>query len=264
MKRYLLAACGLVAGYLLLLVLAGFVLDGYVAGKIEARLAGSLRADVDVSDVSISLLRGKVSLRGLTIERRTGGTILIRVESVDAGIAPLGWSIFDREARTVTARGVDMTLSGRGALALHQREKTPIHVRELVLEDVNMAVMPTALLPRLGRIELRVDRARTGPVVLGSGVSWLFELRELRATADLAGHADIGVAFADDRLSLSGGLFGSRSVSFGFELPDPDPDAFEGAQLLSLAKELTKSLAKELATGWFDREITSRFEDLFD
>jgi len=241
----------------------GFVLDGYVARKIRERLAGSLRAKVDIADASVSLLRGKVALRGLTIERRRGGTVLIEIDSVDAGIAPLGWVLFDRDARRVTVRGVRMTLSGRGALALHERERRPIRARELVLEDVTLAVMPTALLPNLGRLELRVDRARTGPVVLGSGVSWLFELRELDATADLAGHANIGVAFSSDRLTLRGGLFGSRSVTVGFELPDPDPDAYEGEQLLQLAKSLAKSLARELTVGWFDREVTDRVKDLF-
>jgi len=264
MKRYLLVAVGAVAGYLLLLVLVGFVLDGYVQRKVRDRLSDSLQADVEIGEASVSLLRGKVSLRGLKIERNRGGTILIEVDSVDANIARLGWSMFDNEPRSVAVRGMRITLSGRGAWALRDRESEPMRVRELLIEDATVSIMPTTLLPNLGRLDLRVERARTGPVVLGSGVSWIFELEELDASADLAGHVNLGVGFADEELTLTGGLFGSRAITVGFTLPEPDPNALEGRQLLQLAKQLAKALVTDVAKGWFDRQIRDRFKDLVD
>jgi hypothetical protein len=264
MKRILVIAAGVVAGYLLLLVLVGLVLGGYVKKKVRARLAGSLEADVEIEDASVSLLRGKVTLRGIKIERHRGGTIVIEVDRVDAGIAPLGWAIVNSDPRRVAVRGVNMTLSGRGALALRERDAEPLRVREFLLEDVNIAVMPTTILPKLGRVEMRVARGRTGPVVLGSGVSWIFELRELDASAGLPGNVDVRVGYADEKLSLGGGFFGSRQVTVGFELPEPDPDAFEVEQLVQLAKKLARTVIKDMAKDWFDREVKDRVKDLID
>ena len=256
MRLAVIASCSL-AGYLLILIIAGFLLGNCIKARVRARLAESLQADVTIADASVSLLRGKVELRGIRIVGQRGGTVDITIDRVDAGLAPLGWALINGDPRTVSVRGVDMLLSGRGVLTMRKPARA-LEVDRFELEDVRIAIMPTTLLPRLGRIDLVIDRAVTDGVALRTGVSWVFALRELVATASLPGDIDISVGYADQRLSLGGASLGSRPISFDFVLPEVAADKFEVAQLVDLAKQLAKQLVKEAAGDWFDREIKER------
>ncbi len=264
MMRIALIASGSVAGYLLILIVAGFLLGNCVKARVRARLAESLQADVTIADASVNLLLGKVELRGIKIVGQRGGTVDITVDRVDAGIAPLGWALVDGNPRTVAVRGVDMTLSGRGALTMRKPEARSLDIDRFELEDVRIAIMPTTLLPRLGRIDLTIDRAVTDGVALRTGVSWVFALRELVATAALPGDIAVSVGYRDQRLSLGGESLGSRPISFDFILPEVADDKFEVAQLASLAKQLAKQLVKQAAGDWFDRQIKERLRRAAD
>ncbi len=251
-----------VVGYLLLLVLAGAMLGDCVKRRVRDRIAESLQAEVTIGDASLSLVRGRIELEDIHIVGRRGGTVDIAVRRIDADLAPLGWALIDGDPRTVAVRGVDMTLSGRGMFEMRRPEARPLDVERFELEDVHLAVMPTTLLPELGRIDIGVQRARTGPVELRTGVSWIFKLEELAATAELPGSISVAVGYAEQELSLGGAAFGSRPMRLRFVLPEVDPDQFEIAQLGKLAKQLAKQLVKQAAGDWFEREVEDRLEQL--
>jgi len=261
MRRLLVIAAGLVGGYLLLLLVLGFALQGCVKDRVARRLASSLDAEVTIDDCSLGLIRGRIELRGLHIHRQRGGDVTIEVAGVDADMAALGWMVFDRDPDRVAVHGATLTLSGRGALALRESHIEPVHVGELVVDDAKLSLSPTLLLPNLGQVDIAIDHARTGPFTLRSGVSWVFALRELDARAELPGGVSGSVGYRNRRLRVGGGVFGSAGLEVDFELPEPDPHQLEVAQLEELAKRLARALIGGAARDWIERKVGDALDD---
>jgi len=120
-----------------------------------------------------------------------------------------------------------------------------VPIAELDVRDSRIVVMPTKLLPRLGRIELDIARAHTTDVSLQHGLSWLFRMQQLEASVSAMG-VTFGVDYRKERLGIRGGVFGSAEHSIHFPLPQPGPDGYELKTVLLFAKELSKALGREL------------------
>jgi hypothetical protein len=260
MKRLLFWLGGGVVGYLAVLVAAGWLVPGCVGERIERRLAASLEAEVTVGDVDLDLLGGQVILRDLRIVRDQGA-VDIAVARVDAEIASFGRVIYDRDLGEVAVEGVDVTLTGSGAVGLRgDRRAEPVRMESLRLTDVDVVLMPTALLPRLGRIDVHLDHAVTGPLVLRNAMSWLFALDDLHAVVDVGG-ASAQVAYENGALGVGAGLLGSRPITVPFRMPRPDPEALEIEQLKTLALALGKALGPAAAGRWLGRQVLDRLLD---
>jgi hypothetical protein len=263
MRRLLVGLVTAAAVYLLALFVLGFALGGWVGGRVRDRLAAALDADVTVGDASLSLLRGRIELSDIRVHRDHGGTVDIEIDRIDASVAPLGWVAFDGDVRHAAVDGMRMQVSARGLVDLAERRRRliPIPVGELSLSRSSIAVMPTSYLPGLGRLELRIARVHTTDFSLRHGLSWVFRMRELDATAEALG-VSVGVAYDRESLALSGGLFGSDPIRIAFPLPQPGPDGYELQTILLFAKQLATSLGDELTTEIKDT-VTDWLGDLF-
>jgi hypothetical protein len=239
-----------VAGYLLLLVIAGWIAGGVVARDVRGRLAASLDAEAEVGGASVSLLRGAASVRDISVRREHDGHLTIELERVALDLAPLGAVVWDREPRAVEVRGGRLEVSGLGVLRLPARpERPPIRVGGLAIDDCVLALTATGVWPGLTRIELTIDRARSGATVLRTALSWLFTLDELVARVELPAGVTVRLEYRHGMLSAAGGPFGSMPVVIPFAIPRVD-DADEVEQLAALGKELGKQLALAQARRW--------------
>lgn len=277
MLRVALWSGALFVGYLLLLVGLGALLEEVVIDKVEERMALSLDANVEVGGASVSLLRGRLELRDVLVdrmeriegaERRRGGHLELGITHVTVDLAPLGWMVIDPEPSLVQVRGVEVSLSARGALTLPQRpERPPLRLGGMQVQDVNIAAMPTALLPKLGRLELHVDEARTGPVEVRSALDWLFALHSLHARATLsliAGpDAPVEVHYQDQRLRVSAEILGAEPIDVPFVMPVPEPDDLELDKLRLLVRAVMQSVGKE-AGARMRGKIARKWRELLD
>lgn len=247
-RRILLALAAAALLWLALLVVGTFALRGPVARRIEARVAAALDADVTVESVSLNLFTGRATVRGLEARRDHGGAVSLDVARVDVKLAPLGLMVLDRDVRRAAADGVRLELSARGVhdLARRPRKRRALDIDDLVVTDARLAVVPTALLPRLGRVELTLARARAADVRLADGLTWLARVKELDAKLVLPGFTDVTVGYRDERLRLSGAIFGSEPLSISFQLPPPEEDEGELAYAARVARSLVKELGVEL------------------
>jgi hypothetical protein len=243
-------AAGIVAVpavYLVSLVVLGLALRGCVTDRVRDRLAHALDADVTIGDSSLSLLRGTLTLEDVQVTRDHGGHVGIDIDRVDVDLASMGLVIFDRDVERVDIDGARMEISARGMYDLAERREkiSAIPIGELDIANSSIVVMPTKLLPRLGRIELVLDRVHTSDVSLRHGLSWLYQMRELDASVNVVG-LSFGVRYDRETLGLSGGVFGSTPVDIHFPLPQPGPDGYELATVLQFAKQLSIAVAGQL------------------
>ena len=240
LRRLLVVAAG---SYLLFLVLGGVLLRGCAERRAVDRLARALDAKVTIGDTSLSVWRGRVVLEDVVVTREHGGALDLRIDEIDADLAGWGWMAFDRSVDDARVRGARMSVSARGLAeaAAREREPSDLTVEHLVIEDAEMAVMPTALLPGLGRVEARVARAEASDVTVSSAVSWLGGITALDGGVKLPGGIDVGAAYADGGMVVRGSLFGSTPLTIPLELPTLDPRAYEADQLRALAMAVLKA-----------------------
>ena len=243
-------------GYLLVLLVASAIADGVVADQVRGRLADGFDAEARVGSADVRLITGTVTLRDVDVTRDRIDHLGVSLRTVEVEVAPLGWVVVDRAPRRVRVRGGRMVVTGAGALALPVRpEHAPIRVGALELEDVALDLMATGYWPGLARVVITIERARSGPTTLRTGLSWLFTLDELVARVDLPAGGTIRVAFAGGQLSASGSFFGTTAVTIPFTLPRLDA-ATEVEQLIAIGKELAKRLAIERAQRWLGERLT--------
>jgi hypothetical protein len=226
--------------YVVVLFIIGWAIEGKVERGLTDRMGKSLDAKVTVKSTSVSLLRGKVEFRGVSIEREGTGYVKIVIDKIDADIPSLGMAMFDGTPDLVTLEDVDIQLS---PLAFRKRKPAkPMRMGGLEVKNVRIRLIPTPLMPSLGKSQAVIDYARTGPMEMRSGLSFLFHLRRLQAHADLPHDVHLGVRYEDEYLSLKGPIFDEKPLKVHFPLPKPDPDALETAQAVALGKSLGKVL----------------------
>ncbi len=241
------------AAYLGFLALGGVLLRGCVEERARERIAAALDADVTIGSSSFSVWRGRIQLEDVVAIRTHGGRVELHIDDVEAELAGWGLLLFDRDVDRAVVRGARLDLSARGLAAVAQRDREPLAVGELVLEEVSLAVMPTALLPGLGRVEAKLARAVARPANLTGGLSWLDQLVELDSTFTAPAGVAVTMRYAPGSLALSGSWFGSTPIAIPFQIPDLDPNADELEQLRVLVTEVLRAagrgLVREAARG---------------
>lgn len=252
--------------YLGFLALGGLLLRGCVEDRARDRIASALDAEVTIGSSSFSVWRGQIELEDLVAIRKHGGAVELRIDQVEADLAGWGLLLVDRDVDRALVRGVRMNLSARGLAAVVRREgdRKPLEVGELVLEDVSLAVMPTALLPGLGRIETTIARAVARPANLAGGLSWLDGLAELDSTFKAPGGVGVTTRYRAGSLALSGSWFGSTPVTIPFEIPDLDPDAYEIDQLKVLVGEIVRAAGRRMVREAAKDAVLDRLRSLAD
>jgi hypothetical protein len=236
----------LATAYLGFIALGGLLLRGCVEDRARERIARALDAEVTIGGSSLSVWRGRIELEDVVAIRNHGGQVELRIDEVEADLAGWGLLLFDRDVDRAVVRGAHLDLSARGLAAVARKDSQPLEVGELVLEDISVAVMPTALLPGLGRVEAKLARAVARPANLTGGLSWLDGLAELDATFKAPGGVAVTTRYAPGSLALSGSWFGSKPITLPFEIPDLDPDAYEIEQLRVLVTEVLRAAGRGL------------------
>ena len=256
LRRYatisLIAACS----YLSVLLGLSFALEGCAADLVEERLEVALDAEVEVGEVSLSLLRGHIEVHDVKVTREHYGHLDLSIDRVELDMAPLGWLAINRDPNHVEVASVTMLLSAGGALDLPTRPKRkPLRVGGMTLTDIQLTAAASKLLPGLGKVELIVAEARTGPVVMSSALDWVFALSSLSATAKLPAGIDAGVHYRPGELGLSGSVFGSEPITMPFTMPTPNPDALETDKLRLLGDAVVETVGKKLAKSWMKSKV---------
>jgi hypothetical protein len=252
---------GALVVWVVALVVMSFAAEGCMTRRIEDRIAFAFEAQAKFAESDLSLVRGGFTARDLVVTKDAGGSLRITVASVDADLAPLGWALYDRSPSRLELAGIRLEASSLALLKTRRRSgKKPFSTDALVIRDVHLAAMPTSLLPSLGRLEIHIERARAGPVVMRTALSWVFSLEELVATVNLPGGVTVQLAYAGGKLRVQGGAFGATPVEVPFAIPILDP-AREMEQLQELGIELAKQITYEQAGSWLRRQVWDRVKD---
>jgi hypothetical protein len=258
-KRVALAVAGVLAAWLVLLLVLGFLLGSRQERHTRARLAESLQARVAIAGSDLALIRGRLRLTGLGIQRDDAvGHLSIEVGQVRCELAPLGVALLDRDCRELAVRGVRLEVSTAALFKLQRPKQKPIRADAVVIDDATLVFLPNAFVPNLGRIEIEIQHAESGPTLLRTPLSWLFALRELRATLALPAGITLHLAYEAGVLTASGSVFGTSPVALPIELPVADAarDAAEETRLLGeLGKDIAERLVAKRAKDWLQQKL---------
>lgn len=260
-KRVAVILGGVLAVWLVLLVILGFALGGRQERHTRERLAESMQATVTLGDVDLALVRGRLSIDQLSIKRDDLiGHMAIGVEGVRCELAPLGLALFDRDCRDLVIRGLTLEVSTTALFKMQRPPKSrPVRADHVVIDNASLVFMPSAFLPNLGRVAIAIEHVESGPTVMRTPLSWLFSLRVLRARFELpAGVGTVVIGYRDGKLSATGSVFGSSPVELPLELPNADAikDAHgEVEALIQMAKDAAEKLVAKRAEDWLRSKL---------
>jgi hypothetical protein len=255
----LIATSAVLAGWLVLLLVLGPVLAGREQRHVEDRIAESFHASATVGTTELSLLAGSLLLDRLAVRRDDAvGHLTLDVDQVRCELAPLGWALADHDCRELAIGGMRLEVSTAALFELRHPARQPIHARHVVIDDAELAFAPSAFVPSLGRVVIRIDHAEAGPTVFLTPLSWIFALESLRARIELPANITLRLGYADRKLSVAGTLFGSAPVEVPFELPAAAAahDAREEIHLLVQAGEdVAERLVAKRAEDWLRSKL---------
>jgi hypothetical protein len=258
-RRALYISGGLVVGWFVLLLILDVALAGRQARHTEQRLAESLHAQVSVGEVDVGLIAGSLSLAHIVARRDDAvGHLSLDVAEVDCSLAPLGIALFDRHCSDLAVRGLRMEVSTAAVFAFHRPKHKPIEIERITIDDATLAFSPSALVPNLGRIEIRIEHAAAGHTVLRTPISWLLTMSELRANLSLPAGFTIRMTFENGQLTAAGDLFGSAPVTIPVDLPVktlPEDGKAELRQLVGLGTQIAERLVAKRAEDWLQRKL---------
>lgn len=239
------------AGFLAVLVVAGWIAGGVAARELRDKLAATLDGRAEVGDVSVALVRGRLVATGVSVEREHYGTLRLEIDRIDVDVAPLGWVAIDRTPRAIRVDGARLLITGAGALDLPPRPRAaPIEVGAVEITGGEITIAAASSWAQLARVRLVLDHVRAGRTRFVTPLSWLFALEALSARVELPGDVAFTVTYADGALTARGSFFGDAPLTVPFT-PRGTPGADEPAQLRALAFDLGKRLVMERARRWF-------------
>jgi hypothetical protein len=185
------------------------------------------------------------------------GKLALDVAEVRCELPPLGGALFDRECRELAVRGAHLEASAVAVFQIKNPKRPPIRARHLAIDDAVFAFAPSAILPNVGRIEIRIDHAEAGATVFKTPLSWLFALETLRARIELPAHVTVELAYDNGVLSAMGTLLGSTPVSIPFALPVPHGDAHDEVHdLVTLGTDAATRLVAKRAEDWIRTKLS--------
>jgi hypothetical protein len=258
-KRVLRVLAILVAGWIVLLFILGFVLAGRAADKVTARMTETLQAPATIGDRSLGLVLGRFSFEQLAVKRDDlTGKLLLEIGELDCDLPPFGLAVVDRSCSELAVRDVKLEVSTVALFKVQRPKHTPVRADHVVVDNADLVFAPSAFLPSLGRIRIAVEHAEAGPTTFKSPLSWLFSLQVLRARFELPAGIELGITLADGKLVATGTVFGSTPVSIPLVLPKVDTadDArSEIRKLVELGKDLAEQLVAQKAEDWIRNKL---------
>jgi len=259
MKRVALIGAGVFAAWIVVLVILGSVLGDRQAKGTAARLGESLQADATVGDSELALVRGRLLLEKVSVKRDdVVGHLSLDVAEVRCELGPLGWALVDSSCRELRITGTRLDVSTVALFKIKNPKREPVHAHRVVIDDAVLAFAPSAFVPSLGRIEIKIDHAEAGDTLLRTPLSWIFTLEELRAHLDLPAGVTMRLAYAGGVLSVAGSVFGSAPVELPVSLPVASlaHDAHEEIELLvQTGKDIAGKLVAKRATDWIEQKL---------
>lgn len=259
MKRFARILAVLVAVWIVLLFVLGFVLAGRAADKVSARMSETLQAKATIGDRSLGLVFGSFSFEHLSVKRDDViGQLVLEVGEVDCDLPPLGLALVDRACGELAIRDVQLELSTVALFKMQRPKHRPLAAEHVVIDNADLVFSPSAFLPSLGRIRIKIDHAEAGETVFKSPLSWLFALEELRARLELPAGIDLAVTYGHGKLVASGSVFGSMPVTVPLALPklDSADDAqAEIRKLVAFGKDLAEQLVAQKAEDWIRNKL---------
>ncbi|MDX2087225.1 MAG: hypothetical protein SFX73_05220 [Kofleriaceae bacterium] len=252
-------AAGAIALWIIALVIFGALYGGTAGNRVAQRIADSLLAEVTVESTDLALVRGRMELTGMKVRKEDLGHLAIDVAEVRCELPPLGLALVDRECRDLIVDKVRLDVSSAAVFQLKKPKRKPLRARHVEIHDAVLTFSPSAFLPDLGKIEIKVDEVVAGPTTFKTPLSWMFSMQELRATLDLPAGIVVQLEYAQGVLTASGGIFGSRPVHLPISIPvaDPADDAkAEIAKLVQLGRQIAERLVEKRAKDWLKSKLT--------
>ncbi|HEX5058936.1 MAG TPA: hypothetical protein VFV99_06230 [Kofleriaceae bacterium] len=258
-KRVAKVIVGVLAGWLVVLWVLGIAIGSHQERKTVDRLAESLQAIVTIDDSNLALIRGRWSMERLAVRHDDPlGKLSIDVAGVRCELGPLGWALVDRDCSELAVTGVRMEVSSTQLFKVPRPKRKPIHAEHIVIDDAVLVFQPSAVMPSLGRIEIAIEHAESGPTTLRTPLSWLLTLETLRAKLELPAGITLHLSYAKGVLTASGSLFGSAPVELPVQLPVvalAHDTHEEMQQLIALGKDIAERLVAKRATDWLESKL---------
>ena len=259
MKKVARIAVGVIALWIVFLLVFGAAYGGRAGERVAKRIGDSMLATATVDDARLSMLRGWLELDGLHVRKDDLGLLSIDVGHVDCDLLPMGLSLIDRSCGDLIVDHVRLVMTSAAVLQLKRPKRKPLHVDRVEIRDAVLTFSPSAFLPELGRIEIRVDYVEAGPTTFKTPLSWMFSMRELRATLDLPADIVVKLAYKNGAFTVQGSIFGSAPVTLPVSLPtanSADDAKGEIAKLITFAKQLAEDLLETRAKNWLKSKLT--------
>ena len=254
MRRIAILGLGAVIGWFVLLVVLDLAVAGRQAAQVGERVGESLQATATVTETDLALVRGRLTLGALAVRRDDViGHLAIDVAEVRCELAPLGFALVDRDCRELAVRGVRFEVSTAALFKVKNPKHAPIRASRVVIDDAVLAFSPSAFLPSLGKIAIKIEHAEAGPTVFRTPLSWIFAIDELRARVDMPAGITLHLVYKAGVLSAAGSLFGSTPVQLPVQLPVASAahDAHEEIEaLVKLGTDLAEQLVAKRAEDW--------------
>ena len=252
-------AVGGVALWIVVLLIVGFLYGGRAGSRVAARVADSLAAEVTFDDSNLGMVRGDLALSGLKVRKDDIGHLWIDIGDIRCDLPPLGLALIDRQCRDLVIDHVRLEVSTLAVFKFKKPKKKPFRVRRVEINDAILAFSPSAFLPELGKIEIKVDHVEAGDTVFKTPLSWIFTMQELRATLALPAGIVVKLHYKGGVLRASGGVFGSTPVDLPFSIPitgEGDDAQTEMRKLVELGKHLAEELVEKKAKDWLKSKLS--------
>lgn len=259
MRSFLKVVVGALALWLVALLIIGVVYGGRAGDRVATRIADSLVAEVTLESSTLALIRGHLVLDGLKVRKDDLGVLSIDVDTIRCELPPLGVALVDRECRDLIIKGVRLEVSAAAVFQLKKPKRAPLRVRHVVIDDAVLTFAPSAFLPGIGRISIKIEHAEAGATTFKTPLSWIFSLTALVATLELPAGITLKLGYKDGKLTAAGGIFGTTPVELPFAIPIPDSaeDAKEEIKkLVALGKDLAEQLVARRAEDWLKQKLT--------
>jgi hypothetical protein len=257
MRRLAIAALALVVAWLVALVVIGLIAGREQPGKIAARLGESLQGSATVAGVDLALVRGELAIDGLAVRRDDDvGHLALDVADVRCELVPLGGALFDRGCRELAIHGVTLAVSSLALFHIQHAKHPPVRADHVAIDAATLEFSPSAFLPDLGKVTVRVDRAEAGATTLRTPLSWICAMTFLDATIELPAGIALHLTYANGQLGAAGSLFGASPVVVPVELPQPADDPRDEMRgLVAFGERVAEQLVAKRAADWLGQHL---------
>lgn len=256
------ASCfgALALAWLVALVVMNAVFVDRTRRRIADRLAESLQSEATIGGARLALVRGFLDLDDLAVRRDDViGRLALTVAGVRCELPPLGLALVDRGCRRLSVRETRLEVSAAALFKLRRPRRPPLRAERVVIDDARLEFSPSAIRPNLGRVAIAIEHAEAGETVFKTPLSWIFALRELRATLDLPAGGALRLSYDHGELRIAGSVFGAAPIALPLAIPAAqaaDDARAEIARLVALGADIAERLAVRKAEDWLRSKLS--------